>query len=372
MDLGIASTAYLAFMYLMTVALALFTALPFTGSHAWWIRVMDFPRFHYIAVIVPLMIAAWWLPDWHRAAVMTVLLLCLAYQGWRVLPYTPFVPKEIRFAPEGDGSDVITLMSSNVLMENRDYDAVLKTIEKADPDILFLMEIDQTWLDAMEPALANYETVVRHPKDNYYGLVFATRLKMHEARVTYLTAERTPTLFSELETEGGERFRFVGLHPKPPTPGVDTEERDDQLFYAARFARDSKLPVVIMGDFNAVAWSHVAHKFKSVGGYLDPRIGRGPLPSFDANHRIMRFPIDQLYITPEIALISFGRGENVGSDHFPMFAKMRLDAEEAERLNKRLVPLPEDVEAEIEQRVGRHRERLDKLMEEVENERTDA
>ncbi|KAF0675437.1 endonuclease/exonuclease/phosphatase family protein [Profundibacterium mesophilum] len=372
MDMGIISTAYLAFMYVTSLAMLTFTALPFTGSHAWWIRVMDFPRFHYIAVILPLLVAAWWLPSWHREGIMLILGGCLAYQFWRVLPYTPFVPKEIRFASEGNGDDVVTLMSSNVLMENRDYAAVRRVIEENDPDILFLMEIDQTWLDAMEPALEGYETVIRHPKDNYYGLVFATRLKMHEVRVAYLTQERTPTLFSELETDDGKRFRFVGMHPKPPTPGVDTEERDDQLFYAARFARDSNLPVVIMGDFNAVAWSHVAHKFKSVGRYLDPRIGRGPLPSFDANHRIMRFPIDQLYITPDIALISFGRGENVGSDHFPMFAKLRFDPEQAERLNKRLVPLPEDVETEIETRIARHRARLDAVMDEVEDERTDA
>ena len=45
---------------------------------------------------------------------------------------------------------------------------------------------------------------------------------------------------------------------------VDTEERDEQILYAARFARGSDRPLVAMGDFNDAAWSDTAQRFKQL------------------------------------------------------------------------------------------------------------
>ena len=103
-------------------------------------------------------------------------------------------------------------------------------IEQVDPDVLLLMETDQTWLDAVEPALKRYSTVIREPKNNHYGMIFATRLPVDEARIVYLTSDDTPSTFAQLTAPNGVTFRFVGLHPQPPVPGVDTEERDAQIF----------------------------------------------------------------------------------------------------------------------------------------------
>ncbi|RVT86877.1 endonuclease/exonuclease/phosphatase family protein [Rhodobacteraceae bacterium CCMM004] len=352
--------ALTAVAYALTAFFAAVCILPLTGSHKWWIRAMDFPRVHYLLVLGPTAAFVAWAAPPGRWALLALLAAAFVYQAWRIWPYTPLHGKEIRFAAENSGSPapVIEAMASNVLMENEDHEAVLAVLRDRDPDIAFFMETNDRWAEALKPALDRYPHVTWHPKDDYYGLIFATRLKVREMDIRYLTVEETPTLFAELEDAQGTVFRFVGMHPKPPTPGVDTEERDDQLYYSARFARDSTVPVVIMGDFNAVAWSHPAHKFKRIGEYLDPRIGRGPLPSFDATSRLMRFPIDQLYITPDIALLSFSRGPEVGSDHFPMFARFRMDKGEAARLNARPWVPPDDYRATTEARVARYRERL--------------
>ncbi|WP_102107582.1 endonuclease/exonuclease/phosphatase family protein [Oceaniglobus roseus] len=341
-----------------TLAIAAFSLLPFTESQQWWIQAMEFPRIHYVFVLLPLialtlvlMPRGWW-------ALVAVQLACLGYQGWKIYPYTPLAKREIDYARPEPHHDVVRVMSSNVLMENDRYQAVRDAITGADPDILFLMETDETWASELDPVVQEYPTVLRHPKDNYYGLVLATRLKVHKMEVRYLTADDTPTAFAELETDTGKVFRFVGMHPRPPTPGVDSEDRDAQLYYAARFARATGMPVIIMGDFNAVAWSNISHRFKQVGRYLDPRIGRGPLPSFDVNHPILRFPIDQIYITDDVAMVHFGRGPDVGSDHYPMIADLILDPDVARGLNRETLPLAESREEAIAAMVEQHAERL--------------
>ena len=137
--------------------------------------------------------------------------------------------------------------------------------QRIDPDLLFLMETDANWINGLEPVLEGFDHVIRHPKDNHYGMVFASKIPVKKSRIEYLTVSETPTAFAELETEDGTAFRFVGLHPRPPMPGADTDQRDDQLLYSACFARKSGMPVLIMGDFNAVAWSDFSSEFSDWG-----------------------------------------------------------------------------------------------------------
>ena len=353
MGLGIAALV-------LTVAIAFVTLLPLSGSKAWWVRMWDFPRVQIAVAALPAIALAlvgpwaWWL--------VPVLVACAGYQAWRIRPYTPAARTEMRLADGPDDAHDVTLMASNVLMENKDRDSLTALIDRVDPDVLFLMETDADWAEALEPVLARYPTVVREPRGDYYGLIFATRLEAGEARTLRLSTDDTPSLFAELTApDGVTKFRFVGLHPRPPVPGEDTDERDAQVLYAARFARDSGLPVVTMGDFNDVAWSDTSQRFKHVGGYLDPRIGRGLYASFNANHWIIRCPIDQIFVTRDVAMVGLERGPHIGSDHFPMIATVRLGADAAARLNREPVPLTGEERNGVEAGVAAHRKRLEAL-----------
>jgi endonuclease/exonuclease/phosphatase (EEP) superfamily protein YafD len=333
------------------------TLLPFSGSHAWWVRMWDFPRVQLAVVLAAVVALAFVLPPPLRSVVAAVAAGCLAYQLWRILPFTPLVRKEMGFA-RGSSEHDVTFLAVNVLMENTQHGRVRALIEEVDPDVLLLMETDDVWCAAMQPVLARYPTVLTAPRDDCYGMVFATRLEASEARLVRLAEDETPSTLAELRSRGGATFAFVGLHPRPPVPGVDTEERDEQILYAARFARGSDRPLVAMGDFNDAAWSDTAQRFKSYGRYVDPRVGRGIYASFDANRLLIRCAIDQLYVTDDLAIASFGLGPHVGSDHFPVIARVRIDAESAARLNRPTRPLGQPELTELDGRVEAYRRRL--------------
>ncbi len=357
MPLGeIARTLFVATCWVLAILIVVVTFLPLSNTNAWWVRVMDFPRVQIAMVGGLVLFAALFLPGTSRFLVPFLMIVACGYQLWRVFPYTPFAPLEMKLAE--DGPDSVKILASNVLMENDRHGALLQVIEQVDPDVLLLMETDQTWLDALEPALEGYSTVIREPKDNYYGMIFATRLPVDEARIVYLTSDDTPSAFAQLTAPGGVTFRFVGLHPQPPVPGVDTQDRDAQIYYAARFARKSGVPLVVAGDFNDVAWSDTSKTFKHVGQYLDPRIGRGFFSSFDAGRFYLRFPIDQLYVTDDVAVVSIKRRAHIGSDHFPMAATLRFDADLAAPLNVTPEPISSAEQALIDESVARTREAL--------------
>lgn len=332
------------------------TVLPMSNAHTWWIRLMDFPRLQIAIIAGVISIAALFIPGSTRLVLPALMAAACCYQLWRIYPYTPFAAVEMTLAPEGP--DTIKVLSANVLMENRQHGLLLQGIEQFDPDILLLMETDQIWVDAVEPALARYSTVIREPKSDHYGMVFATRLPADDVRIVRLTSDDTPSVFAQMTAPDGTVFRFVGLHPQPPVPGQNTHERDAQIFYAALFAQKSNVPVVVTGDFNDVVWSATSRTFKHVGRYLDPRIGRGFFASFDAEKFYLRFPIDQLFVTEDVAMVSIERLAYIGSDHFPMAAKLRVDAELAARFNVTPEPVSDGEQRLIDESMARTRVRL--------------
>jgi endonuclease/exonuclease/phosphatase (EEP) superfamily protein YafD len=85
------------------------------------------------------------------------------------------------------------------------------------------------------------------------------------------------------------------------------------------------LPCIVAGDINDVPWSRNTRLFCSVSGLLDPRIGRGPLPTFPVNFSLLRFPLDHVFLSPEFRLIDFRRGPDLGSDHYPVFLKVSFE-----------------------------------------------
>ncbi len=343
-------------LWALSLIVLVTTFLPLWRTSRWWVRAMSFPR-PQIAILAGLvLVAGCFLPGPNRVLIPGLMLLACGYQIWRIFPYSRFHPTELGLAKMAPHA--IRVLSSNVLMENKQHDLLIREIERFDPDILLLMETDETWAKALEPVLARFPTVVREPKPNYYGMIFATRLATEGARIVYLTGDDTPSIFAQLASSAGTPFRFVGLHPRPPVPGETTKDRDAQLYYAARFAAKSGCPLVAMGDFNDVAWSYTSHMFKRVGGYLDPRIGRGFFASFDAEKPYMRFPIDQFYVTEGIAVVSFERLNYVGSDHFPIGATILIDEEISRGLNRPPAPLSPAEQKEIAESVERSRIRF--------------
>ncbi len=318
----------------LAVALVAATLLPMIRTTAWWVRMWEFPRLHVGIGLAALLPASWLFDGWAYWAFLLPVAVCAAMQASRVLPFTRLWRRDMSFAIGIEATDV-TLLASNVLMENDDHAKLAALIEAEDPDAVLLMETDEAWRRAMGPVLSRYPTIVDEPRDNHYGIVFATRLEVVDARIVHLTPDGTPSVFAELRDGAGRVFRFVGLHPRPPVPGKDTEERDTQMAYAARFARDEDLPVIVMGDFNEAAWSRTALWFKKVGGYVDARRGRGMYASWHADHPLARSPIDQIYVTPDVAIAEFRIGPHVGSDHFPVIVRIRLDPELGARLNVR-------------------------------------
>lgn len=304
--------------------LVLATALPLIPSNAWWIRAWDFPRLQIAALIVVVLAAT--LLDHRRLgsrALGAALLLALVHQASRIWPFTPLHGVETgTFAAGCPQPSRLNLLVANVLMTNRRSEPLLALVERLDPDLILLVETDGWWDERLAPVKARYPHAISHPRGDYYGLHLFSRFPLVEPTVRFLIDDYVPSIRAGLRLPSGALADFHGVHPKPP-PHHDTARRDAELLLTAREVRETTAaPSIVAGDLNDVAWSRTTRLFREIGGLLDPRVGRGLYPTFNANWPLLRWPLDHVFFEPPFRLVAFAVEGHIGSDHFPVFATL--------------------------------------------------
>ena len=302
-----------ALAVLLAVAAVVTTLLPLSHSNAWWVRMWEFPRQNIAIGAAVAFLLAWALPQGPRGATLLAMATVVGWQGWWIWPHAPWAEEEVAVVG-GDGARIVSL---NVLQGNRDHDRTLAYLRDRDPDVLLLMETDAIWADALAPVLDAYPYRVERIADDHYGMILVTRLPADRLELIDLSDDTTPAAVAELEWDG-RTFSLAGLHPRPPVPATDTEERDEQIAKAATLARRDGVPSIAIGDFNDVSWSRASRRLRDIGGFKDPRYGRGILASFKADSWWLRAPIDHGLVTEGIVVHDFRLGPNVGSDHLPV------------------------------------------------------
>ncbi len=309
---------------MLAALLALVTAISLIPSDFWFIRALDTIRQPLVFVGMALMVLALIFGGGRRwlAAALSALVVVLNLS--RVYPYLFFAEPQVALAEPIDGS-CFSALAVNVKVKNKDYAGILRQIERVDPDVLLLMETDEVWVRELRPALAAYPHVNSHPQAEAFGMVFATRLPVVKSRMVENTHRDTPTLYATLRAPDAGLFEFIGLHPKPPLPGWDTEKRDRNIINAGTQTPDRLPDAVVMGDFNDVPWSRTVTRFREASDWRDPRIGRGTYPTFPADYLWLGWPLDQLMVKGGIGIRSFRVMPDNGSDHRAMLGEFCLD-----------------------------------------------
>ena len=311
-----------------SLLIVILSLLPFIKNQHWIFRVPDFVRpqlmiFQIILFVVILL-------DWNNLKYEKYWLIalgaCLAYNIYIFIRFTKFW-RHNEYKPSAIHSQNIKVISVNVYQFNKEYQRFVDMIRKEKPDIFLTMESNQTWENALQELKNEYLNYREIALENTYGMHLYTKLKVHSIQVHYFVSEDLPSIEAELETEDGYRFIFFGVHPPPPSPTEEetSKERDGDLLSVAKRAKKHKLPVVITGDFNTVAWSRVSVLFRKASGLIDARYGRGYLATFHAKYWFFRIPLDLLYHSPDVFIDDLKILPSIGSDHFPMCCTFYID-----------------------------------------------
>jgi endonuclease/exonuclease/phosphatase (EEP) superfamily protein YafD len=336
-------------LIILAIILLVATVLSTLPLNQWWSRVFDFPRIQIVglAFLVLLLYGVFFRfkprVNW---VIYGAMLGVMVYQSIQVYHYTPLAKPQTVLVQERDTTTLVSMLMANVLMTNRHSETLLELVRQKNPDLVLLMETDTWWQQQMEPLEKEYAHRVLRPLDNTYGMLFYSRLPLHQTEVRYLLNDSIPSIHTYVTLPSGQSVKLYCLHPRPPVPGHSktSTERDAELLLVGQMVKERKEPAILAGDLNDVAWSPTSNLFRKTSQMLDPRVGRGFYNTFHAQYSLLRWPLDHVFHTDHFQLEALQVLPNIGSDHFPAYFSLSFQPGEEWQQNEPKLASPEEEE----------------------------
>lgn len=214
--------------------------------------------------------------------------------------------------PEGERLRVVSL---NVLASNPHKERVLEYLRQVRPDIIFCMEVDAGWAQALQELRADFPHGLVRDQSGNFGVALLSRVPLAEVQVFMTSESDMPSIRAELSYQGRDLL-ILGTHPLPPMRSWMADSRDAQLRGIAEVVRHAQMPVLVMGDLNATPWSQGMRLIKAENALAY----RSPDPAWSPTWHagtIFALPIDHALCLPPLIIASRKIGPDVGSDHRP-------------------------------------------------------
>lgn len=292
-------------------------------------RIVEFPRAQkwVLNVVLLLLYVVYVFPfEFWDGVFLGMLSINLIYLSYQIYPFLPFARKQIQTI-SADQTPSISLLIFNVYQYNDQYDKLINMVQKCAADVVLLVETDAEW---KEKCLAGFGEMYAHQiledREDTYGMLLFSRMVLKNTKLRYLIKDFIPSIATEIVLKGGRVIKLYALHPAPPVPSESrfSTERDAEILMVGKEAADDKLPVIVAGDLNDVAWSYTTDLFLKVSKLLDPRRGRGFYNTFHAKHFWARWPLDHVFCSGHFRVQKMERLPASGSDHFPIFIQLYL------------------------------------------------
>ncbi|MCH2489012.1 MAG: endonuclease/exonuclease/phosphatase family protein [Flavobacteriales bacterium] len=338
--------------------------LPIIAIDYWWVRMFDFPHIQltiltFVAIVVFFMRFDIKQPKDYFFVV--IMIGCFLFQFTKIYPYMPFAPHKVLPSSINASEKSIKLYTANVYQKNKDTQKLIDDLRAKDADILLFVETNTRWQQAIREGLPEaYKYNVEVPLDNTYGMLLYSKFELIDPVVKYLVDDSIPSIHTKFVIAAGDTIQLYNIHPTPPMPqhNPTSSDRDAEMMKIANLSRESKYPVIVLGDFNDVAWSATTSLFENVGELLDVRKGRGFYNTFNANSFLLRWPLDHIFISSEFRLTDISLGAEINSDHFPTYTHLSFEPEKKEE-QRPPTPSEEQLKRAKEQAEGIQRVELD-------------
>ncbi len=292
-----------------------------------------------------------WMPDLlsnFLIPAMIVLLICtiiclsLQYYRWSAvlalgLVIVSFRPLLLFVPPPGivlPGLQEISILNFNTeYQHNENFEGFIKLIDSLHPDIITLVEVNQKWLDALQPSLKGYDRVISLTGA---GMAVFSKLpiKWHDTR--FFGKTHHPRIFATMTSRSGT-LDLIVIHPTTPKSPEGFVERNAELKLITDEAVSLRSAKIVCGDFNCGPWSQYFSSLLSSAEVRDSEQGFGLQPTWPA--RVGRIstgfsippliPIDHILVGPALLVSYRHAGPSINSDHLPVFATFSIRPDQA-------------------------------------------
>lgn len=315
-------------LYILGSVLVFISLLPLIRHDYWTFRIFEFPRAQKWVINFIILIAAFIIfpsDAFFSYGLITLLFANQLYLSYQIYPYLPIAKKQIESVSQNKKPN-IKLLIANVFQENKKWEKLADMVQGEQTDIVLLLETNKWWKDKCCDAFgADYKYQVLEDRENTYGMLLFSKLELKNTQIHYWIKDEIPSIETDIKLEN-RLIKLYAIHPEPPVPSENPKstERDAEILLVGQKTKADKMPTIVAGDLNDVAWSYTTELFLKISGLLDPRRGRGLFSSFHAKYWYARWPLDHVFCSGHFRLQKMKRMGSIGSDHFPILLQLHL------------------------------------------------
>lgn len=300
-------------------ALLSLTAL-FSQHHQLFDIISHF-RVQYIVLLIPGIIVAIAI---KRLISIVILFTALAVHLYAVtLSWLP-EPMQSNLAGSEDFTQ-ITVLNSNLLLVNTEYDAQVEYIRLINPDIIAFQEYTHAWDEQLSRRLTDYPYSITSPTHGVFGIALFSKYPIVDGGVEKLSPATTETIDARIALENRE-IRVIAVHPSPPASEEMYESRNELMMLIAERSAVHEGAMIVMGDFNSTPWTAHFSNMLTKGNLRNASAGSGIYPSWPTGLKGIPFliPIDHVLINPRVSAMHFETKEVPGSDHRNIWSRLKV------------------------------------------------
>ena len=228
--------------------------------------------------------------------------------------------------PEGTGTP-LTVMVANLYIHNERPEAMRQALVAAGADVLVTAETSPDALEGSFGLDRYYPHRLLFPgRTSNLRIVLWSRFPILEGELLFTYRNRAPSAATALvEIAPGQVVSVLALH----LAHVGLGPQQNQVARLDEIVADLPRPLIVMGDFNATAWSWAVHRIerltgtRRIGGVIRTWNGSYPTP-LGAIQEPFGLPIDHILVSPGVGVAGIGTVEIPGSDHSGVRAMLRI------------------------------------------------
>lgn len=208
----------------------------------------------------------------------------------------------------------------NLLTKNKKYNAVRKEINDKSPDILVIQELDDKWSEELQAVKENYPFIYEISRQDNFGIALYSKIHITEIRKFFVGTLDVPAISAFCDYEG-KVFEIICIHTTPPTNQTYFKNTQKIIDDLANYVVENGHNVIITGDFNTAPYSYNYKNFVKTSKMKDlSNIFHPTWPTFWLFP--FRITLDHLFVTKSFAVRDYAVGNNIGSDHLPIWAEI--------------------------------------------------
>lgn len=233
-----------------------------------------------------------------------------------------------RDTPDTPAANSLSVVSANMHFSNVNPRALLAWAKAQKADIIALHEVTDALAQSLKKdASGLYPHQRLEPSEGNFGIALLSRFPLVKHDAPFMQSGGSSQNV-KVSVPGIGEVTLISVHPMPPVSAVTTALRNKDLLSLSKLA---KTRAVMLGDFNATPWHPVLHELGRKGwGRATPAQATWPTATLAPTSEILGrsvgigLSLDHVLATSDWTVISASVGPDIGSDHLPVHATLRL------------------------------------------------